>query len=70
MEFEARLDSPDGKLLGKGSVVPAAIKGLTYSVAHVGITPVTDGNMHTVFFLYKAKEPISGGVVSLQFASK
>jgi hypothetical protein len=37
---------------------------------HVGITPVTDGNFHEVYFVYKAKEPISGGVVSLQFASK
>ena len=70
VDIEARLDSPDGKLLGKGTLAPGTKKGLTFGMMHVGITPVTDGNFHAVYFLYKAKEPISGGVVSLQFASK
>ena len=70
MDFEARLDSPDGKMLGKGTLSPVTKKGQMFGIAHVGITPVTDGSLHAVYFLYKAKEPISGGVVSLQFASK
>jgi cytochrome c551/c552 len=70
VDFEARLDSPDGKVVGKGSVAPITKKGQLFGIAHVSISPVTDGNLHVVYFLYKAKEPISGGVVSLQFASK
>jgi cytochrome c len=70
IDIEARLDSPDGKLLGKGTLPPVTKKGQMFGMLHVGITPVTDGNLHAVYFLYKAKEPISGGVMSLQFASK
>jgi len=69
--FEAHLDSPDGKLLGKGSVVSMPKKGtLGGGVATMVVAPVTDGGLHTVFLLYKAKEAISGGVVSLQFNAK
>jgi cytochrome c len=70
IDIEARLDGPDGKVIGKGTLAPGTKKGLTFGMLHVGITPVTDGNFHEVYFVYKAKEPISGGVVSLQFASK
>jgi hypothetical protein len=70
IDIEARLDSPDGKVIGKGTLPPVTKKGQMFGVLQVGITPVTDGNFHAVYFVYKAKEPISGGVVSLQFASK
>lgn len=86
--FEARLDGPDGKLLGTGVV--AAVGGgagvgggaarvggagagkgkIGTGAATIAIAPVTDGAMHTVYFLYKAKEPIAGGVMSLQFKAK
>jgi cytochrome c551/c552 len=71
IEFEAHLDSPDGKLLGKGSAVVMSKKGaLGAGVATIFLAPVTDGGLHTVFLLYKAKEAISGGVVSVQFNAK
>ena len=72
VDFEAHLDSPDGKLLGKGSavVMPAQKGGLGGGAATITLAPVTDGGLHTVFLLYKAKEPISGGVMSLQFNAK
>jgi hypothetical protein len=31
---------------------------------------VTDNNFHTLYFVYKGNEAISGGVVSLQFNAK
>ena len=66
---EARLDAPDGKLLGSGTI-PAPKKGQQGAVIHVPIEKVTDGKMHTVYFIYKAQGPVSGGIMSLQFNSK
>jgi hypothetical protein len=72
VEFEAHLDSPDGKLLGKGSAVSISQKGkaLAGGTAVISLAAVTDGRLHSVFLLYKAKEAISGGVMSLQFNAK
>jgi cytochrome c len=72
LNFEARLDSPDGKSIGKGTIVPAAGKpgALAYAVATLHVSAPTDGAMHRVFFLYKAAEPISGGIASLTFNAK
>ncbi len=71
IEFEAHLDSPDGKLLGKGRVVSMSKKGaLGGGAATIVVAPTLDGGLHSVFLLYKAKEKISGGVVSLQFNAK
>jgi len=64
--FEARLDSPDGKLLGKGTMPPVTRKGQLFGVISVPIGAVTDGNYHAIYFLYKAQEPIAGGVISIQ----
>ena len=77
LTFEARLDSPDGQSLGKGTVMPGASAGAgnkgaaTFAIATVPFrTAVTDGKEHVVYFLYKGAEPISGGIVSLTFNSK
>jgi cytochrome c551/c552 len=72
LSFEARLDGPDGKSLGKGSLTPVPGKkgALQFAMATIPISMVTDGNEHSIYFVYKGVEPISGGVVSLTFNSK
>ena len=67
--FEARLDAPDGKVLGKGSM-PAPKKGVQSGVAKLAIEPVTDGKFHSVYFVYKGEDKIKGGVASVQFNGK
>ena len=69
LNFEARLDAPDGKLLGKASI-PVPKKDQQSAVAKLPIEMVTDGKFHTIWFIYTAKEKIGGGVVSLQFNAK
>ncbi len=67
--FEIRLDAPDGKLLGKGTM-PVAKKGQQAGDAMVPIEPVADGKFHAVYIMYKAQEPVQGGVRSVKFSSK
>src|SRR6202044_1036790 len=47
LDFEARLDSPDGKLLGKGMIPPVTKKGQQSGMASIPIGAVTDGTLHT-----------------------
>jgi hypothetical protein len=49
---------------------PVTKKGQMFGIAHVPIEAVTDGNLHPIYFLYKGKEPVAGGVMSLQFNAK
>ncbi len=50
--FEARLDAPAGKLLGKGTMgVPK--KDDKNGSARVSLIPVTDGKYHSVYIIYK-----------------
>ncbi|HYV53987.1 MAG TPA: Crp/Fnr family transcriptional regulator, partial [Chitinophagaceae bacterium] len=67
--FEIRLDKPDGVLLGQGKLPPPA-KGQQYGIVNMPLTTVTDNNFHSLYFVYKGSEPISGGVVSVQFNAK
>jgi len=66
--FEVRLDAPDGKLLGKGSVAPK--KGQQMAAIAIPVEPVTDGQLHAVYFVYSSQEKIKGGVASVQFSGK
>ena len=71
-DFEARLDAPDGKLLGKGSM-PVPQKGQQMGTAHVTLESVTDGRLHKLYFIYKSKDPkamIQAGIAMLQFNAK
>ncbi|MEO5682455.1 MAG: ThuA domain-containing protein [Chitinophagaceae bacterium] len=68
-DVEARLDAPDGKLLGKGSM-PDPKKGQQSGAVILPVEPVADGKMHSIYFLYKGKEAIKGGVASVQFNAK
>lgn len=72
LNFEAHLDAPDGKLLGKASLTPVAGgKGaVQFGMATIPTISVSDGSEHAVYFVYKGVEAISGGVVSLTFNSK
>jgi cytochrome c len=70
LDFEARLDGPDGKLLGKGVMPPVTKKGQQSGIASIPIGAVTDGGMHSVYIVYAGKEPISGGIEFIQFQSK
>lgn len=70
--FETRLDAPDGKLLGKGSM-PIPQKGRQTGSAHVTLESVTDGRFHKLYFMYKQKDPkeeIHAGISMLQFNAK
>jgi glucose/arabinose dehydrogenase/cytochrome c551/c552/type 1 glutamine amidotransferase len=69
ISFEARLDTPDGKLLGKGSL-PTPAKGQQGGIVAVPIEPIADGKFHTVYFVYKSTEAIQAGVTSVQFNVK
>ena len=67
--FELRLDKPDGTLVGQGKL-PAPPKGQQYGVLNIPLNAATDNNFHSLYFVYKGSEPISGGVVSAQFNAK
>ena len=72
LDFEARLDAPDGKLLGKGSI-PVPQKGQKSGIAHVTLESVIDGRLHKLYFIYKSKDPkamIQAGIAGLQFNAK
>ena len=69
-DFEVRLDAPDGKLLGKGSLMVPQ-KGAMGAV-HVPLEAVTDGQFHHLYFLYKPNPKVTdvAYVVMLQFDPK
>lgn len=71
LNFEARLDAPDGKLIGKGSM-PVPTKDQKAGVTHVAISPVTDGKMHSLYLVYKPVKPaaMQAGVTGVQFSAK
>jgi hypothetical protein len=64
--FEVRLDAPDGRILGKGTT-PAPQKGQQFGITHIELEKIEDGKFHVIYFVYKAQETITGGVVSVQF---
>ncbi|MDR6941751.1 ThuA domain-containing protein [Mucilaginibacter pocheonensis] len=71
LNFEARIDAPDGKLVGKGSM-PVPAKDQKAGITHVVINPVTDGKLHKLYFIYKPVKAgaMVAGVTGLQFNAK
>jgi len=69
LDFELRLDAPDGKLLGKGSM-PSPKKGQQSGTANIPVASITDGQLHTIYILYHPKEPVKGSIVSVRFNGK
>ena len=72
LDFEVRLDAPDGKLLGKGSM-PVPQKGQRMGTAYVTLESTNDGQRHKLYFIYEPKNqkgPILAAVSRLQFNAK
>ena len=67
--FEARLDAPDGKLLGSGTL-PAPPKGQQSGMANIPVQTVSDGKFHSVYIIFKSPVIFTGGVSSIQFNGK
>ena len=73
--FEIHLDSPDGKKLGEfnlpGVSKPAATKDKNPKLGGLVITsklePVTDGKMHNIYVVSKAKDPNDASQFALQW---
>ena len=68
--FGIKLDSPEGKVIGKGAV-PKTEGNM--KVVHINIDPITDGKFHDIYFVYQpAKESpeVQSGVASVQFNGK
>ena len=67
-DMEIRLDAPDGKLLGTGNM-PTPKKDQKGGLLRVSVQAVTDGNVHSIHFIYKPKstEGIKGGISKVQF---
>jgi glucose/arabinose dehydrogenase/cytochrome c551/c552 len=69
-DFEVRLDAPDGKLLGKGSM-PVPQKSERTGITHVALEPSKDDRLHKVYFIYKPKGGALQAAVSMvQFNAK
>jgi cytochrome c len=69
VEFEVRLDAPDGKSVGKGTMAAAA-KGQKGGIIKVPIQAVPDGKFHTLYFIYKpnsANSTMQSGISTVQF---
>jgi hypothetical protein len=69
--LDVRLDSPDGKILGRGAMpVPAA--GAREGQAHIPLLPTDDGKYHKLYFLYKANPDavVQANISLLQFNAK
>ncbi len=67
--MEARLDAPDGKLAGTGTI-PTPAKTQMGGMLKIPVQPVTDGKMHTIYIIYKSPVKISGAVSSVQFSGR
>ena len=72
-DFEIKLDAPDGKTIGKGSLLPPADKKANQGMAHIVMEPVTDNALHKLYVTSKPKNPAEkaqAGAAGLQFNSK
>jgi cytochrome c551/c552 len=62
IDLELRLDSPDGKLAGKGNM-PLPKKDQKTGTISIPLEPITDGRFHKLYFVYKSK-PGSGAITA------
>ncbi|MDT0645354.1 ThuA domain-containing protein [Zunongwangia sp. F260] len=67
--LEAHLDSPDGELLGKGSMITPG-SGETQSTLKMDLKPVRDGNKHSIYFTYQPDTDQPDDVNSAVFSVK
>lgn len=72
LDFEVRLDAPEGKLLGKGRM-PAPGKDQKSGSVPVRLNPVSDGRFHKIYFIYKPSKnetEMQAGVMGVKFAAR
>jgi len=72
-DYEIRLDTETGKVIGTGSLQPGTDKKAQFGVAHIAMQDVTDGQLHTIYVYYKPKNPgetAVTGVALVQFNGK
>ncbi len=69
IDYEVRLDAPDGKLLGKATM-PTPKKGDVMGQAKVPLEALADGKLHTVYITCKLQPGYTGAVRSVQFNPK
>ncbi|HXL54610.1 MAG TPA: PKD domain-containing protein, partial [Chitinophagaceae bacterium] len=72
-DFELRLDAPDGKSPGKGSLLPPQNKSTHQGMAHIALQTVTDNQYHTIYIIAKprdSKEKAQAGIGAVQFNAK
>lgn len=72
LEFEVRLDSPTGELLGKGRM-PAPKRDQKSGSAKVPVSMVNDGKFHSVYIVYKpgkTKIETPAGVTGVKFSAR
>lgn len=66
--FEIRLDAPDGKLLGQGTLIGGmpTTGPMGGTIIPIPFEPVTDGKLHSVYIISKVKDPKEANVAALQ----
>lgn len=55
-DFELRLDNPEGKIIGRGSLMPPFSKNQMQAAIPIKIESIADGNLHNLYFVSKAKD--------------
>jgi len=71
-ELEVRIDSPEGKLIGKGSM-PAPKKNQPGGMIILRFEVITDEQFHKLYFTYTPKTgsgPVQAAIVGLEFNGK
>jgi hypothetical protein len=71
LDFEIRLDAPDGKVISKGATTIPPVKGagMQMTTVKLPIETVSDGKQHTVYVIYKPQEKLQAGMMSVQFSN-
>ncbi len=72
IDLEAHLDSENGQLLGKASLLPPADKKARGAMVSIKLSAVNDGALHHLVIVSKRKpkETATVGFMSLQFSGK
>jgi hypothetical protein len=71
LNFEIRLDAPDGKLISKASttIPPSKGGGIPTSTVKIPVDAAGDGKLHTIYIVYKPQEKLQAGMMSVQFSA-
>ncbi len=72
-DFELKLETANGKTLGKGSLTPPADKKSQQGMVHINIDAINDHGFHKIYVISKPKDPKEigqVGVMGLQFNSR